>query len=60
MGVVHLHRRARAGFPIKNLGPTMAAAGCGDKKIVVWDHNRVAVFLCLHHEALRFYDHDIS
>lgn len=44
MGVVHIHRRARVGFPEKNLGPTMGAAGCGDKKIVVWDHSRVAVF----------------
>jgi glucosylceramidase len=27
-------------FLKNNLGPTMAAAGYGDKKIVVWDHNR--------------------
>lgn len=27
-------------FLKNNLGPTMVAAGYGDKKIVVWDHNR--------------------
>ena len=27
-------------FLKNNLGPTMEAAGYGDKKIVVWDHNR--------------------
>ena len=25
---------------LNNLGPTMEAAGYGDKKIVVWDYNR--------------------
>lgn len=29
-----------AEFLKKHLGPTMATAGYGDRKIIVWDHNR--------------------
>ncbi|MEZ5427974.1 MAG: glycoside hydrolase family 30 protein [Pyrinomonadaceae bacterium] len=31
-------------FLKKNLGPTMEKAGLGDKKIIVWDHNRDLIY----------------
>lgn len=33
-----------AGFLKNNLGPTLADQGLGDKKIIIWDHNRDLIY----------------